>query len=238
MTRLSPRDLLEVWERGSAEGPVSRAVTLLAAIRGEQAAAAAEVDVGTRDVHLARVLATMAGTVVPAVAECGRCGALLDVPVDLTAICALPVHEPGETLTAVAGGRRVSFRLPTSQDLVELSGLPAVAARRALLARCLGRALEDLAEGDAGALAEAVQEAMELAAPAGAVDLMVRCPECGEDMSLPLDLPALLWAEIEAQASWALEDVHALATAYGWAEADVLALTPMRRAAYLAMTGA
>lgn len=238
MAGLGPRHLLEVWERGSPEGPVGRAVVLLAAIRGEQAATAAEVDVGTRDVHLARVLAAMAGTVVPAVVDCRRCGALLDVPIDLTAICALPVHEPGETLTAVAGRRRVTFRLPTSRDLLALSGLSAAAARRALLAWCLGLAPEDLTEDEAGPLAEAVEEAMELAAPAGAIDLMVRCPECDEVLSLPLDLPALLWAEIEAQVSCVLEDVHSLATAYGWTEADVLALTPMRRAAYLAMAGA
>jgi hypothetical protein len=238
MPGLDPRHLLEIWEDGSVQGPVSRAVILLAAIRGEQVATAAEVDVGTRDVHLAKMLAEIAGTVVPAIADCGRCGALLDVPVDLTAICALPVHEPGEALTAAAGDRRVSFRLPTSRDLLALSGLPAAAARRALLARCLGLTPGSLTGDHAGPLGEAVEEAMEVAAPAGAVDLMVQCPGCGAGMSLPLDLPELLWAEIEAQVSEVLEDVHALAAAYGWTEADVLALTPMRRAAYLAMADA
>ena len=78
---------------------------------------------------------------------------------------------------------------------------------------------------------------MEQAAPAGAVDLLVRCPDCGLESALPLDVPALLWAEIEAQASALLRDVHALATGYGWTEADVLDLSPRRRASYLALAG-
>ena len=78
---------------------------------------------------------------------------------------------------------------------------------------------------------------MEHAAPAGAVDLLMRCPDCGLDSALPLDIPALLWAEIGTQASALLREVHALATSYGWTEADALELSPRRRAIYLALAG-
>ena len=40
-----------------------------------------------------------------------------------------------------------------------------------------------------------------------------------------------------AQASALMRDVHALATSYGWSEADVLDLSPRRRAVYLDLAG-
>ena len=52
----------------------------------------------------------------------------------------------------------------------------------------------------------------------------------------PLDVGRLVWREVAgARPSGCSLDIDALARAYGWTEADVLALTPMRRAAYLQM---
>jgi hypothetical protein len=76
---------------------------------------------------------------------------------------------------------------------------------------------------------------MEDVAPGGAVDLLVHCPECGHDSPTALDVPELLWAELEARAVAVLREVRALAVAYGWTEDAVLSLTPNRRAAYLAL---
>jgi hypothetical protein len=229
---LEPRELLDLWEAGSTQHPVRRAVTLLAAARGGPAAEAAEFDIGTRDVLLAGLLGSVSGGQVPACADCPCCGAGLDVPVDVTAVAALPVHEPGEQLSVLVSGTEVPFRLPTTADLIALSGCPPGVARAALLAACLGAGSERASQPEIG---DAVEAAMERAAPGGAVDLLVRCPACGADSSLPLDVPALLWAEVEAQASALLRDVHALAGSYGWTEADVLDLSPRRRAMYLAL---
>lgn len=234
MRELAPRELLTLWEAASTQSPVRRAVTLLAASPGRPAAEPTTIDVGTRDVLLARLFRLVAGDQVPACADCPGCGAVLEVPVDVAAVAALPVHEPGERLNVLVDGAELSFRLPTSADLIALGGWPLDEARAALIAGCLG------AEPEAAPGAEteaAVETAMERAAPAGAIDLLVRCPVCGLDSSMPLDVPALLWAEIEAQASALMRDVHALATSYGWTEADVLDLSPRRRAIYLDLAG-
>ena len=211
-----------------------RPVNLLAAVQGVPAAEAAAFDVGTRDVLLAGLLRSVAGEQIPACANCPGCGVVLDVPVDVAAVAALPVHEPGEWLSVLVDGIEVPFRLPTTADLIALGGRPPDRARPALLAACLG-----LERGQPAApeTVAAVEAAMEQAAPAGAVDLLVRCPDCGLDSVLPLDIPALVWAEIEAEASALLRDVHAFATSYGWTEADVLDLSPRRRAMYLALAG-
>ena len=49
-----------------------------------------------------------------------------------------------------------------------------------------------------------------------------------------LDVGEFLWAEVRQAAMRLLEDVHALAWAYGWREADLLAMPAQRRAFYLA----
>ena len=234
MPELGSRELLALWEAGSTQDPVRRAVTLLAAARGGPAAEAATVDVGTRDVLLAGLFRQVAGDQAPACADCPGCGVVLDVPVDVAAVAALPVHGPGERLSVLVDGAEVPFRLPTTADLIALGGRPPDQARAALLAACLGTEPEAARGAEAEA---AVETAMEQAAPGGAIDLQVACPACGLDSSLPLDVPALLWAEIEAQASALMRDVHALAATYGWTEADVLDLSPRRRAIYLDLAG-
>jgi hypothetical protein len=47
-----------------------------------------------------------------------------------------------------------------------------------------------------------------------------------------------LWTEVRAAARRLLLEVHALASSYGWREADVLEMSPPRRHAYLSMVGA
>jgi hypothetical protein len=185
-------------------------------------------------VLLAGLLCSVAGGHVPACADCPGCGVVLDVPVDVAAVAALPVHEPGERLSVVIDGTEVPFRLPTTADLIAVGALPADQARAVLLAACLGAEPGTVPAPETGA---AVEVAMEQAAPAGAIDLIARCAGCGLESVLPLDMPALVWAEIEVQVSALLQDVHALATSYGWTEADVLELSPRRRALYLAMAG-
>ena len=234
MADLGPREVLVAWEAGSTQDRVRRAATLLAMVCGGPADEAAALDVGTRDVLLAGLLCSVAGTHVPACADCPGCGVVLDVPVDLAAVAALPVHDPGERLSVVVDGVEVPFRLPTTADLIAVGGLPADQARVLLLAACLGAEPGTMPERETGA---AVEAAMEQAAPGGAVDLIARCADCGLESVLPLDMPALVWAEIEAQVSALLQDVHALAASYGWTEADVLELSPRRRALYLAMAG-
>ena len=54
-------------------------------------------------------------------------------------------------------------------------------------------------------------------------------------LQLLFDIGAFLWSEIEACASRLLAEVDALARAYGWRERDILAMSGIRRAAYLDM---
>ncbi|MEE4594980.1 hypothetical protein V2J94_24355 [Streptomyces sp. DSM 41524] len=118
----------------------------------------------------------------------------------------------------------------------------AARARRALIARCIvsvhrsGRPVP-ADRLPAAELPEPVQrrlaEAAERADPAADVTLSVACPECGEATRAELDIASYLWAELDHWARDLLLDVHLLATAYGWSEPQILALSPLRRRYYL-----
>ena len=78
-----------------------------------------------------------------------------------------------------------------------------------------------------------IAEAVEAADPRADLTLNVACPECGEATRAELDIASYLWTELDAWARDVLLDVHLLATAYGWSEPEILALSPTRRRYYL-----
>ena len=87
------------------------------------------------------------------------------------------------------------------------------------------------------ALLEELETRMEQLDPAANIRLAMRCSDCGHTWDALLDVAACFWSELSARARHLLEAVHRLAGAYGWREADILALSPARRAAYLSMIG-
>ncbi|MEU4682475.1 hypothetical protein [Streptomyces xinghaiensis] len=117
----------------------------------------------------------------------------------------------------------------------------AAPARRMLLARCIVSAVRngEPVPGDRlpDVLPERVRrriaETAERADPAAEVTLHVTCPECGEATPAELDIASYLWTELDSWARDLLLDVHLLATAYGWSEPEILALSPLRRRYYL-----
>jgi hypothetical protein len=69
--------------------------------------------------------------------------------------------------------------------------------------------------------------------PQADVHTRVVCPECAHAWQAVFDIVSFLWAELDGWAQRFLRDVHVLASAYGWREDDVLALSPWRRQIYL-----
>lgn len=240
MRPLSAGATLCAWEAGAGQHPLDRALTLLqaaepGATRGELAA----LPVGERDARLLRLRAATLGPSLAAFTACPRCGERLETAFDTTPLlAAVPADAP---LEARGGGVRMRFRLPDSRDLAAAAGGGSVErARRTLAERCVLEAFRD--EGAAVAPAEladaaveALSEAMGRAAPAADATLALQCPECGHAWEAALDAGPVFWAEVAARARVLLREVHTLAAAYHWAEAEILAMSPARRAAYLRM---
>jgi hypothetical protein len=237
MRALAASELLDVWERGLAQPPAERALALLSAARPESTPAElARLSIGRRDAGLLALRERTFGTRIVSLADCPRCGDRLELEFDAAEIKApMDDDQPG-TLAVEAGGREIRFRLPDSTDLLAVAGQPDVTRTRELL---LQRCLIDMSVEELPADAiEIVAARMADADPQGDVQLDMTCPACGHQWNAVFDIAAFFWSEIHAWAHRTLGDVHRLATAYGWREPDILALSPWRRQVYLELAGA
>lgn len=244
MEALSATALLRVWEVGLGQHPVERALTVLAAALPERSPDdLAALSVGRRDAHLLGVRALTFGEHLAGQADCPACGERLAFEVAAADLLTPGVDHPAPPPQPLAVGEyELAFRPPTSDDLRAIIPCGDVAAARWLLARrCVLRATrrgedaapEELPEGVVAALAAALAEHDAQAD----VQLALACPACAERWSPPFDAEAFLWAEIAAQAKRLLREVHTLARAYGWREAEILALSAARRQSYLELVG-
>ncbi len=237
----TPMELLEVWERGDGASAAARGVLLLATADDGTGDSALARTVGQCDAELLRLRAALFGPVLEATARCPACGAIAAAAVrcdDL--LMPSPDATPAATFDydAPALGIRAALRLPTSADLLALEGSGDLGAARAtLLARCVRGAQHDgasCAVGDLPAAAQAeIAQAIAAHDPQADVQLGFHCPGCGTAWQPVFDIAAYLWQELHAWALRLLRDVDVLAQCYHWREADILALSPRRRQAYL-----
>ncbi len=246
MRALTAAELLGVWERGQAEPPVRQALALLAAACPETPPdELARLRIGRRDRLLLELRERTLGPQLVSVAACPACGERLEVELAVRDLLVDqseddPSHSP---LSVTADGWEVRFRLPHSLDLMALAGSAEPAeARRCLLAACLLESRspegEDTpVEALSGAVLQAVADAMAEADPQADLELALTCPACSHVWLSLFDIVSFFWTEIDARARVLLHEVHVLASAYNWREADILALSPWRRRAYLEMVG-
>jgi hypothetical protein len=237
-------ELLDIWEAGFSL-PLARRVLLLLAAACPEAGPdeIAAWPVGQRDARLLELRERLFGSRLTLVAACPACGTQLESGFHMTDIRFDPQQPAAPTHTLRAAGYDVSFRVPASADLVALTGTAdAATARSLLLARCViaarnpqGRAVEP--ETLPAAVVAEVAAGMAGADPQADVRLDFTCPSCAHRWQTAFDIAAFLWDELLAWARRTLREVHALARAYGWREADVLALTPTRRRIYLELAG-
>jgi hypothetical protein len=195
----------------------------------------AALPIGVRDSLLFRARVHVFGPRLEIYAECPACGGSLESNVN---IADLPLSPCSEIELAAApaavyetdGGLR--YRLPDSYDLAAtLACDDADAAERMLAERCIvGGALKD---GETRV--RDLNEALAAHDPAGDLELAMHCPACGGSWSVVLDIAAYFWRELNAFAKRLLAEVHTLASAYGWAEKDILEMSPARRSIYLEM---
>ena len=71
---------------------------------------------------------------------------------------------------------------------------------------------------------ETIGERMAACDPLAEIRLNFDCPRCQASFEESLDLVSFLWAEIDSRARRLLASVHALASAYGWSEKEILAM--------------
>ena len=242
--------LLEVWERGAACSPPRRALLLLGVAHpGLDPAILGALPVGRRDALLLRLRARLFGPRLDATAACPACNERVEFTLslpDLLPSVSDPAAAAEELVRPVPPGPLVleledhalTLRPPSADDLVALENHRDPAAAEAeLLRRCVLSARRDDQPIESaalpGPLVAAVSARIAEADPLSDLRLGLSCPACSHAWSDPLDIAACLWRELEAWAARLLREVHLLATAYGWTEDAILALSPVRRRHYL-----
>lgn len=149
--------------------------------------------------------------------SCPHCSERIEAELPLAALVALQPDEP-----AIAFGPH-QLRRPTGTDLrtIRTEGEAAWLQRwcneSGLPAQVADAALDTLAQAD----------------PLVGFEMACRCPACGEDTTIEIDLEALALQRLAEQQRRLLREVHALATHYGWSEAQILEVPAPRRARYL-----
>jgi hypothetical protein len=236
MTAPNAAAMLAAWELAASQAPVQRALTLLAAACPEKDRAQwAVVPIGERDRQLLALRERLFGTRLEALAACPACGERLELNFQ-TADIQTPAPA-SEEVTVRADDYEVRCRLPASADLLEAARPGAADGRSVLFERCVTLARRDDTPLEPAALPQAVldavMEALAQADPQADVQVEIDCPACRHRWSIGFDVLSYLWSEIDDWAPRTLRDVHGLASAYGWSERDILAMSSARRRWYL-----
>ena len=246
MLKLSAAILLDSWETALAQQPIERGLTLLAlALPETPRSQLSSLPIGRRDAHLLTLRQQLFGARLNSLALCPQCGEQLELNFAVDEIRVPTAITQTQPLHLQTEHYKGTARLPNSADLLAIANIrdPA-AARQQLLRRCL---ISDEQGSSSNLEREDIRLSEELigqilaqmaeADPQGDVQLALACPNCGHEWQMPFDILSYLWQEINDWAQRTLHEVHLLASAYGWREADILAQSAQRRHFYLALIG-
>lgn len=239
MCSLSTRALLDAWHHGATEPAHQRPLTLLAAACPETPLEKlASMSIGRRDAKLLALRERVFGTDLSSVTTCSGCGERLELNFNVSDIQVEADTDLADTLSLEVDGYNVEFRLPNSLDLSLITDpSDEGAAHHMLLDRCLTRITcnerEMRIEKLTPQVIDAITTHMADADPQADVRLKLVCPACGNEWQETFDIVFYFWTEIEAWVRRVLHEVHALASAYGWRETDILEMNSWRRQYYL-----
>jgi hypothetical protein len=235
MHGLDGTDVLQLFERGFASGVTERGLLLL-----ERAWPEAEPDLraalplGERDRLLMALRASTFGAEAPVRATCPECGSELEAGFDLRTLLETAADSFADR-SFRHGDREYRFRPPGSADLLavvsegESDGVQ-------LLARCVENCDPD--QSADRELRKAFVAAVAEADPLVEVELELECGDCGHSWSEIFDIVDYFWSEVEVHARRLFQEIHTLASAYGWSEKEILSLSAARRRIYLGMATA
>src|SRR6516164_5298785 len=184
MRSLSPRDLLEIWERGVGQRPLQRALELLAAACLEDSPEAlAALTIGERDGILLTLRESTFGPEMAGLISCVRCNTQLELTFKATDLRPACVATPESEFSMSIAGYELRFRLPDSLDLSVVAAAEFPRSRRMLLDRCMLAACRDGLPTTSDQLPEevvdAVAQRMAEADPLAEVQLAISCTTCG-----------------------------------------------------------
>ncbi|HEX8984404.1 MAG TPA: hypothetical protein VF767_03195 [Bryobacteraceae bacterium] len=249
----SGREEMLFFEQPGFVLPAARATELLArcvSVDGRQPAGrefARRLTVGDRESLLLQLHGLSIGDGLPCMLVCSGCRQPMDLELHATELLSPPgAYEGWEHHAAFdAEGRqyRLVFRLPNGGDQEAGASLVARSeeeAIRAVLRRCIasvtrddGVPQEEIPSGLAGRLSQMMADLD----PQAELLLDCDCVHCGAPIRSLFDAAHYVLQEMNRGAQALLRDVYALAGAFHWREAEIVAMSTRRRRSYLALIG-
>jgi hypothetical protein len=239
MQALSPAMILNVWEQGAGLHSLDQALLILDYGCPEQSRETLlDLSLGQRDRLLLQLYRQTFGEALDAYTQCLACQERLEFSLSCGVFLNDVTARGLATKTINVDGQQFSLRSPTSRDAAVAAASETVAAaKKELLIRCaipaadFSGAVDTLpAEAQAAIAAE-----IALLDPQAELLVDLLCPVCGGAWQGVFEITNFLWAEIRARARQLLQQIDALARAYGWREADILAMSEARRGLYMQM---
>jgi hypothetical protein len=242
-TGLSAAELLELADAGANSDVAQRGLLLLEAALGERSLEElAAVALGARDGLVFELRCDTFGDKIPARISCPACELLLSTEIarEEIGMRALPERDAcSRSVPVSCGDVAVEARTPDGAALTRAACAPDLeAARRSLIESCIVSAVRGEDEPlDPLALPDAVicevGDALLEADPQAEVRVDLTCAGCGHQWAPVFDPVLFLWRELTTTSQQILDDVHQLATGYGWSEEEVLRLSSRRRRRYV-----
>jgi hypothetical protein len=254
---LSAQSVLHTWEQAQAMDPLRRSLALLRLTWREVAPGDwGALPIGARDARLFALQDTLFGPDLDTLVACPACSEPLQTRFSTADL--QPHGTEAGTGEAPASlrcdGYELGYRLPCSDDLLALVDMPgaiddaaetaetAETTAKRLLEHCVLDARHDGAPAAVADLPPAVvdqlQQEMARRDPGADTRVALVCPACGHAFERRFDIGAYLWDTLDDWAQRTLSEVHLLASAYGWSEPQILALSAARRSHYIALVQA
>jgi len=220
--------LLQAWEFAASERPVRRPLSWLSSAFGWSRSDLENLSLGERDRLILQARCLLFGTKMTGLVECKACNEQVECEIPVRAL--LDVPRVSNSMVSIEGeGFQVDVRMITAGDVEAVSNTPD--CRELLFRRCVIHG--SWPETQAESVIQVAGERLADADPLANISIDLVCPNCSASFAPTFDPWKFLWDELEIWARRVLQQVHFLASAYGWTEDQVLSLSASRRALYL-----
>lgn len=244
MHLLNAAELLDIWDAGRMASPSRRSLLLLSASLPEEREVLANMPLGGLNARLLRLRAALFGPALTCLTNCRSCNGTIETTFGVEELLSYErpaSSEPGVLHSLNYEDDILEFRLPTAKDLITLE-VGNTHATIALADRLISKSMHNgesvpIQELTPGAI-EAVEAQITELDPLAHIELALSCPDCRNTWYETLHVIDFLWLEIGNLARRLLIEITRLASAFGWSEREILALTPERRRSYLELLGA
>jgi hypothetical protein len=228
--QVDPALLLSVWNMGAGQSPHRRMGNLLASLF--PALVLEQDTLGQRNRRLLQLHSGLFDRSIEARVACPECGTQNEFAIPRKDMLAAPIADADAVAVISAGGKTASFRQPRMADI-------SIAAqdddpKAALVRLCSIDGVTELSDREARALA-AHYETLD---PLSNIIISTPCVQCGATISATVELADFVTKDVERLADSLLRDIDCIASAYGWTEAEILALPADRRMRYVSMIAA